>query len=318
MGVAMVATGFGDPGVLEVVEEQARPPGRGEVSIRVQAAGVNPIDYKLYSGAMGSDPSSLPLHLGQELCGVVSAVGEAPVGPEGALRVGEEVIAYRRGAPGAYASEVTWPATVVVPKPPSLDWQVAAGLLLVGTTAVHALSTTDVGGGDTVLIHGVSGGVGLAAAQLARRCGAEVIGTAGPARHENLRGYGIAPVAYGPGLTERVQAVAPDGVQAAIDAVGTDEAIEASLDLVPDRSRIATVVALSRGNQAGIHTLGGAPGATDAGTEIRDQAWADLISLATEGSLAVPIAATFPLSEASAAHELVAAGHAGGKVILLP
>lgn len=318
MATMVVATAFGGPEVLSLVEEEVPEPGPGEVTIRVRAAAVNPLDYLLYSGALGEDRESLPLRVGQELAGVVSAVGPEAAGPAGAIRVGDEVIAYPRDVSGAHATEVTWPASGVVPKPASLGWEQASGLLLVGSTAVHALAATDVGDGDTALIHGVFGGVGLVAAQLAIIRGARVIGTASPERHDSLRRYGIEPVAYGPGLTERVRERAPGGIDAAIDAAGTDEAIEASLALVSEKARIATLVAFQQGNEAGIKTLGAGGGATDPGTDIRSNAWSELVALAAEGKLEVVVARTFPLAEAAAAHELVATGHAGGKVVLLP
>ncbi|WP_028921354.1 quinone oxidoreductase family protein [Pseudonocardia acaciae] len=316
MARVVVANGFGGPEVLSMVERPVRDPGPGEVTIRVRAVGVNPLDYVEYSGALGTDRGALPLPVGHELAGVVTAVG---AGAAGRIRPGDEVIAYHREVPGAYASEVTWPAEVVVPKPVNLGWEQAAGLLLVGTTAVHALTATGVGDGDTVLIHGVSGGVGLVTAQLARLRGAAVIGTAGRARHEMLRGYGVEPVEYGPGLADRVRdSAGTRSVDAAIDAVGTDEAIDTSLALVADRARIATLLAFQRGNDAGIKTLGNLGGATDPGTEIRADARARLVSLAEEGKVTISVARTFPLAEAPAAHRLVATGHAGGKVVLLP
>lgn len=261
MATAIVATAFGGPEVLSVVEQPVPKPQRGEVTIRVRAAGVNPIDYLLYSGAFGDDQDWLPLRVGQELAGVVTAAGSEAIGPAGPVHVGDEVIAYPRHTSGAYATEVTWPASSVVPKPANLSWEQASGLLLAGATAVHALAATSVGDGDTVLIHGVSGGVGLMAAQLAILRGARVIGTAGETRHEALARYGVDPVVYGPGLVDRLRRRAAGGIDAAIDAVGTDEAIDVSVALVSDKTRIATLVAFQRGNNAGIKTLGSAGGA---------------------------------------------------------
>jgi len=308
----VVATAFGGPDVLSLVEQAVPPPRSGELTIRVIAAGVNPIDYKLYSGAFGRDPKALPLRLGSEAAGVVTQVGPDALGSAGPIRVGDEVIAYRPGADvaGFYATEITVPAEIVVPKPANLGWEEAAGLLLTGATAVHALSVVGLGQRDTVLIHGVSGGVGRMAAQLAIQRGARVIGTAGKARHESLRRHGVEPVGYGPGLAGRAQERAPGGVHAAIDTVGTDEAVEVSLSLVPDRDRIATIAAFRRGAEAGIKTLGSAPGAADPGTEIRSAARAELVALAAEGKLKVTVARTFPLRQAAAAHELIATGHA--------
>lgn len=311
---AVVATAYGGPEVLALVQRPVRPPQRGEVTIRVHAAGVNPLDCLRYSGAFGQDPDALPMPLGEELAGVVTAVGPDAVGPAGPARVGDEVIAYPREVSGAYATHVTWPAHGVLPKPAGLDWPQASGLLLAGSTAVHALTATRVGAGDTVLIHGVSGGVGLLAAQLAGSRGARVLGTAAAHRHDSLRGYGVQPVTYGPGLIDRATELAPDGVDAAIDAAGTDEALDTSLALVADRTRIATLVSFQRGNDAGINTLGSAGGATDPGTKIRATAWQELLPPATDGQLHVVLAGTFPLTQAATAHELVA----GGKIALVP
>ncbi|MQA08597.1 MAG: zinc-binding dehydrogenase [Pseudonocardiaceae bacterium] len=317
MATAIVASAYGGPDVLSAVEASVRQPRQGEATIRVKAAAVNPIDYKLYSGVFGTNPDSLPRRLGQELAGVVTAVGPDASGPAGEIRVGDEVIAYGRGVSGAYATELTVPADAVLPKPATLSWEQASGLLLTGVTAVHTLAATGVTAGDTVLIHGSAGGVGLTAAQLAILRGAQVIGTASEARHERLRHYGVTPVAYGPGLADRVRELAPGGIDAAIDTIGTDEAIDVSLELVPDRDRIATIAGFHRAADSGIKQLGSAPGA-DPGTEIRSQARSELVSLAADGKLDVVVAATFPLEEAAAAHELVAAGHAGGKVVLVP
>lgn len=247
------ATTFGGPEVLAVVAEPVPAPGPGEVTIEVRAAGVNPIDYKLYSGMFGADPATLPQSVGMELAGVVTAAD-----PGVHVVAGDEVIGYRRDRPGAYASAVTWEAAYVVPKPPGIGFAEASGLLLTGCTAVHALTATGVRKGDTLLLHGASGSVGRYAAQLAVLDGAEVIGTASPARHDELRAYGVRPVAYGPGLADRVRALAPEGVDAAIDAAGTDEAIDVSVELVADRSRVATIAGLTRGAEAGIKVLGGA------------------------------------------------------------
>ncbi|MFE3257318.1 zinc-binding alcohol dehydrogenase family protein [Nocardia sp. NPDC059091] len=314
MATAVVATAYGGPEVLSLVEVEVPEPGPGEVSIAVRAAGVNPFDYKLYSGAFGTDPSKLPIRLGLEVAGVVTAVGPDAEGPAGPISVGDEVIAT---VGGGYATAVTVPAARVVPKPADVDWKHAAGVLSVGGTAVHLLAATGVGPGDTVLIHGAAGSVGALAAQLAVARGARVIGTASPSRHERLRAYGVEPVAYGPGLADRVKALAPNGIDVALDTVATEEAIDVSLELVADRSRIATIVAFDRAAAEGFKALGMGPGA-DPGTEIRGNAWRELLPLLSTGKLDLAIAKTFPLSEAAAAHELVIEGHAGGKVILLP
>jgi NADPH:quinone reductase-like Zn-dependent oxidoreductase len=312
MSAVVVATGYGGPEVLSVVDLPAPEPGADEVRIAVRAAGVNPIDYKTYSGAFGSDPSALPMRLGAEAAGVVTAVGSDAATT---LSVGDEVIAYR--VPGAYAAEVVVPAAAVVPKPPGVTWEEAGGLLLTGGTAVHTIAAVDLQPGETVLIHGGSGGVGLMAVQLAAERGATVIATASAARHELLRELGAIPVAYGDGLADRVRAVAPGGVDAALDLIGTDEAVDVSLELVADRQRIATIAAFGRAAQDGIQLLGGGPGA-DPGTEIRSAAREQLTEAVAAGRLRVFVARAYPLADAAEAHRDIRTGHTTGKIVLVP
>jgi NADPH:quinone reductase len=313
---AVFATAYGEPEeALSLREIELTEPTVGQVTIDVRAVGVNAIDVKAYSGMLGTDESKLPMKLGSEVSGVVSAVGPDATGPAGPIAVGDEVIGYPVSS--AYASAVNARATSVYPKPTSLSWEQAAGLSLVGVTAVHLLEATQVGEGDTVLLHGAAGGVGLMASQLAVGRGATVVGTAAPSRHEALRRFGVIPVAYGEGLADRVRAAAPDGIDVALDTVGTDEAVDVSLELVPDRSRIATIAAFQRAGEEGIALLGSGPG-PNSGKEIRDRARLQLTELAGEGELEVVVAATFPLTEAAAAHRLLKGGHAGGKVVLVP
>jgi NADPH:quinone reductase len=315
MSAVVIATAFGGPDVLEIANQAPGEPGPGEALIEIRAAGVNPVDHKVYSGAMGADPARLPLRLGSEASGVVAAVGPDAAGPAGPIEVGAEVIAFR--APGAYAAELVVPASALVPKPDTLDWAEASGLLLTGATAWHLLEATGVGVGDTVLIHGATGGVGVMAVQLAVDRGATVVATAAPGKHDFLRGLGAIPVEYGTGLMDRVRAAAPDGVDAALDLAGSDEALDVSFVLVPDRTRIATIVSFERGMNTGIKVLGGAPGA-DPGTEIRAAARLELARLAQEGKLRVFVSRTFPLAEVADAHRIIMEGHAQGKIALIP
>jgi NADPH:quinone reductase len=312
---AVVATAFGGPKVLAVIDTRISPPGPGEVLISMGAAGTNPIDYKLYSGARGRDPARLPMRVGSETAGVVTDVGDGTAGPAGPIHIGDAVVAYP--ITGAYADDVTVPASSVIPKPSTLSFEEAGGMMLTGATAVHALAAVQVSTGETVLIHGAAGGVGLMAVQLAADAGARVIGTARESGHALLREFGAEPVTYGPGLEERVRALAPRGVDAAIDCAGGDEALDTSLALVADRGRIVTIVASPRAFGSGIKVIGGAPGA-DPGREIRAAARLELARLAEDGKLRVVIAAVYPLAEAAAAHRALAAGHTHGKIVLVP
>jgi NADPH2:quinone reductase len=307
----VVATALGGPEVLKIVETERPAPGPGEVLVEVRAIGVNPVDVKMYSDAYGADPSALPIRLGYEAAGVVSEVGPGVT----TFRAGDEVIAYR--APSAYASDIVVPAEALSAKPSSLGWDEAAGLSLAGATAVHALRAVAVTPDDTVLVHGAAGGVGLFTVQLAKLRGARVIGTAGAAKHDLLRSFGADPVEYGPGLADRVRAIAAGGVQAAVDTVGTDEAIDVSVELVDARKRIVTIAGMARGSQEGIALIGGGPGA-DPGTALRNAARPELARLAGQGTLRVVVTRTYRLDEVAEAHREIAAGHATGKIVLVP
>jgi NADPH:quinone reductase-like Zn-dependent oxidoreductase len=204
-----------------------------------------------------------------------------------------------------------------VPKPAELDWAQASGLMVTGATAWHLMVATGVHDGDTVLIHGGSGGVGVMAIQLAALRGATVVATASPGRHDLLRDLGAIPVTYGPGLAGRVRAAAPGGIDVALDLAGTDEAMDTSLDLVADRSRIATIVNFGRASEEGAQALGGGPGA-DPGTEIRSAARLELARLAHDKELRVDVSQTFPLTDVADAHRFLMSGHTAGKIALIP
>jgi len=313
MARVVVATAFGGPEVLSVVDEDVGEPGAGEVRIAVRAAGINPVDWKRYSGTMGT-AAVLPMHLGFEAAGVVVDLAGDAVGPAGPVSVGDEVIAFR--IDGGYAEEVVVPASAVVPKPAVMGWEAAGGLLLAGVTAVHALTATAVSAGDTLLVHAAAGGVGLMAVQVAVDRGARVIGTASEGNHAYLRELGAEPTTYGEGLADRVRELAPDGVNAAIDCIGTDEAVDVSLELVADRNRIATIAAFARGAEVGIKMLGGGPGA-DPGTDVRNAARLQLTALGAQGKLDVR-ARSFELGEVAEAHREGKAGHVSGKLVLVP
>ena len=303
-------TAFGGPEVLAVVEMPTPLPQEGEVIVRVRAAGVNPVDRKMYSGAFHGANTDLP-SIGLECAGVVEAIGPQVT----TAAIGDEVIVYP--VTGAYADVVCVPATSLLPKPLSLSWPEAGGLLLAGTTAAHALHAAAVAGDDTVLVHGGAGAVGLMAVQLARGLGAHVVATASPRNHGLLRELGATPVTYGPGLLDRVRQATAGGVDAAIDTVGTDEALDVSLAVVSDPRRIASIAGSERRNGTGIAQLGYGPG-QDPGFAVRNAAREGLVERAGAGSHRVLVAATLPLTEAARAHEMVQSAHAPGKIVLLP
>jgi NADPH:quinone reductase len=305
-----LARAWGSPEEWTFEEFDPPAPVRGEVTIRVAAAGVNPADAKHV--ATPRPGLSLPVAIGYEVSGVVSSVGPDTTIGSGAVAVGDEVLAFR--IEGGYATEVTVPAEDVFAKPTSLGHPEAANLLLAGSTASQMLDVARVAEGDTVLLHGASGAVGVAVLQLAAIRGARVVGTASDGSFDRVREFGGIPVVYGDGLIDRVRRLGVE-VDAALDAVGTDEAVDASLALVPDRTRIVTIAAGERAREDGFAWIAGAQPESAA---YRDAVRASLIELAGQGRLRVPIARTFPLAEAREATALVAAGHPGGKVALLP
>jgi enoyl reductase len=302
MASSVVFRSYGDPDVLELVEVPAPTAGEKEVRVRVRAAGVNPVDCKIRRGAFATadEPDVFPQTLGNEFAGVVDQVGSAVTG----VSVGDEVLGFATAT--AYAEYVVVPAEQVTGKPAGLAWEAAGSLSAVGQTAYHALRTLQVAAGETLLVHAAAGGVGTVAVQLARHQGATVIGTASPRNHPYLRALGVTPVPYGDDLVERVQVMAPGGVDAALDAVG-GAAIPASLELVSDRSRVGTLVDQEAATRYGIHRLRGARSA---------ETLAELAALAASGVLRLSIWRSFPLAAAAEAHREVETGHVRGKVVL--
>ena len=308
MSAVVVATAFGGPEVLSVIDEPTPEPGSGEVRIDVRAVGVNPVDYKSYSGA-SAPTRTVAARLGSEAAGVVGAVGPDVAGAS----VGDEVIAFR--APGAYAEQLVAPVEALTPKPDGVSWESAAGLMLTGVTAVHTLVAADVRAGDTVLVHGAAGGVGLMVVQLAVARRASVIGHR---ERVEARAAALARCASrsstapgwpsGSGRPRRPASMRPS------TSSGTDEAVDVSLELVQQRSRIVSIAAFGRAED-GIRLLGGGPGA-EPGEEIRAASRAMLAEAVGAGTLEVFVERTFPLAQAADAHRLLATGHVTGKLIL--
>lgn len=296
-------------------EVDLAPPGPGEVTIRVRAAGVNPADAKHVAQARPG--ATFPAPVGYELSGEILAVGPDAVGGAGELAVGDEVVAFR--VQGAYATEITVPSRDVFAKPETLSHPEAANLLLAGTTAAEMIQVTRVTAGDTVALHAASGAVGVSLLQQARELGVRVIGTVSPDATDSadrVRRYGGIPVAYGEGLRERVEEAAGGApIVAAWDAVGTDEAIDVSLALVEERDRIVTIVDPERAKHDGFLWIAGA---RPESAKFRDIARARVLELAASGVLEVPLSRTYPLAEAVEALRFVMTGHPGGKVALIP
>ncbi len=298
-----MAESFGGPEALELREVPEPHAGPGRVRVRVTAASLNPVDWKILANEQTASAFgvSLPAGFGNDFAGVVDEVGDGVTG----FAVGDRVFGGAFGR--AVADHVVVDPAVdrIRHTPEGLDDATASTLDIAARTADAALGVIGVGAADTVLVGGAAGGVGVFTVQLARLAGARVIGTASEASFEFLRGLGAEPVAYGDGLADRVRALAPDGITAATDLHGTETAVAASELGVP-AERISTIAAHGVVLPA---TATGA-GASDPGALDR------VAALIVDGQLTVPIAATYPIDRIRDAVAFQAAGHVHGKIVV--
>ena len=303
----------GGPEVLEIVDVPTPVPADDEVLVEVKATGINPVDLKQRSGQRRTTTTG-PRRIGSDAAGVVVETGSAVTG----WAAGDEVII--RGAHGAYATQVTASARQLVRKPPSITWEQAAALGVPVSTAYQVLKSLGVGTGTTLLLHAGSGAVGSAAIQFATSWGATVIATGSEANQQRMRDLGAIPTTYGPGLVERVRALAPGGVDVVFDAAGTDEALDASFELVPDRSQIGTIAAGARAADLGIRAwAGGSPvPLTPEEQALRAEAYDVVADLLERGEFRVDVSRVYPLDEVVAAHRDIESGAVSGKVVLIP
>jgi NADPH:quinone reductase-like Zn-dependent oxidoreductase len=297
---------YGGLDVLDVVDVPDPVPGPGEVLVRVKAASINPGEGKIREGALHSRfPATFPSGEGSDFAGVVAGVGVDVT----AVGVGDEVIGYSDNR-NSQAELIVVAATQLTPRPPSVPWEIAGSLHVAGVTAwaaVRAVSLTD---GDTVVVAGAAGGVGVFAVQLAALKGATVIGLASESKHGWLRSHDVVPVLYGDGVEDRIRAAAPDGVDAFLDLVGGGY-VELALALGVAPDRIDTIADFEAVSKHGVKGEGSAAG-TGAST------LAELAADVANGSLEVPIAATYPLDQVRDAYAELEQGHTLGKIVLLP
>ncbi|MFD1830820.1 NADP-dependent oxidoreductase [Streptomyces desertarenae] len=302
---AIALNKYGGPGDLELMDLPEPRLGPDSVLVRVKAAGVNPVDWKVGAGYL--DPvldAHFPLVPGWDVAGVVERTGP----DAGEFSPGDEVIGYVRkdwAQNGTYAELVAAPVRTLARKPAALDWHQAAGLPLVGLTAYQSLERLGVGEGQTVLVHAAAGGVGSLAVQIAAARGARVIGTASERNHDFLRTLGAEPVVYGEGLADRVRELAPDGVDAAFDFVGGD-AVDVSQQVLRDRSRVLSIVDHDVAAKGG-HYLFVRPDPEDL---------AALADLADAGKLTVEVDRVVPLAETAEAWRHSQSGRTRGKVVI--
>ncbi|MEE3850186.1 NADP-dependent oxidoreductase [Gordonia sp. LSe1-13] len=301
---------FGGPDVLQLTDLPTPKVGPDSVLVRVHAASVNPVDWKVREGYLDQVMDTVfPAVPGWDVAGVVEQVGLDT--PE--FQVGDEVFGYVRKdlvggevAGGTFAELVAAPVRTLSRKPAAWSFEEAAAVPLAGLTAYQTIHRAGVRPEHTVLVHAAAGGVGSFAVQIARSMGARVIGTASEQNHEYLRELGAEPVTYGKGLADRVRALAPEGVDVVLDYVGGE-----SLDSVPDVLReggtVASITDARARDEFGGHYVWVRPDVADL---------TELARLGDAGDLKPEIAEVFDLADAATAHERSQSGHVRGKIVV--
>ena len=296
---------YGRVEVLKVVDVPRPVPGEGQVLVQVKAAGINPGEAKIRSGALHAMwPATFPSGQGSDLAGIAAEIGPGVTG----VSVGDEVIGWTDNR-ASQAEYVVVEEQDLTPKPAGVPWEVAGALFVAGATAYAAVRAVSLTEGDTVVVAGATGGVGSLAVQLARRAGATVIGLASKAHQSWLTGHGVIPVTYGDGVADRIRQVA-DKTDAFIDTFGA-EYVELALELGVEPSRIDTIANFQAPAQYGVKGEGNAAGSSTS-------VLAELAGLIAAGELEVPIAATFPLDRVQDAYRRLAEGRVLGKIVLVP
>ncbi len=296
---------YGDAGVLYVADVPQPEPAADQVVVEVVAAGINPGEIAIRSGALRERwPSTFPQGEGSDFAGTVVAVGDGVTG----VAAGDEVLGWSDER-SSHADFVAVPAGQVTPKPIALDWIRAGGLFVAGVTAYAAVRAVNLRPGETVAVSGAAGGVGSLAVQLAREKGARVIGLAGEHNADWLRSVGAIPVTYGVGQADRLRAAAPDGVDAFVDTYGGGYVQLAVEDLGLPADRIDTVADFPAVATYGVKGDGSAAGSDAA-------ILAELAGMIAWGSIVMPIAAVYPLVQVRDAYAELAKRHSRGKIVL--
>jgi NADPH:quinone reductase-like Zn-dependent oxidoreductase len=300
---AFVFTAHGGPEVEAYAEVPRPEPGPGQLLIAVHAAGINPADWKRRTGGMrppGSPPEHFPVLFGREAAGVVEALGDGVAG----FAVGDAV--FGNTDAGGFSEFALLPVAVTAHQPAALSFTDAATLPVAAATAYDGVRQLALPPGATLLINGVGGGVGVAAAQIARHQGLTVVGTASAAKKDFVSALGVTHVAYGPGVAGRIRAAAPQGIDGLYDQVG-GQALDDVAPLLTDRSKL-----VSAGDRATVARLGGAFVARARNSGVLDA----LAQLVVSGALNPYVTDVFPLDAAAQALRQVEAGHVQGKVVI--
>lgn len=296
---------YGDVDVLDVIDVPRPQPGPHELLVRVKAAGINPGEAKIRAGAMADRfPAKFPSGQGSDLAGLVEEIGSEV----SEWAAGDEVIGFTNHRASQAEFAVVTDADVVA-KPSKVSWEVAGSLFVAGTTAYAAVRAVAPRPGEVVAVAGATGGVGSIAVQLAQRAGAKVVGIASEGNGPWLSAHGVVPLSYGEGLVDRLRQAAGN-VDAFVDAHGSGY-VELALDLGVAPARIDTIADFAAVDRFGVHADGNAAAANGA-------VLGELAQLVAEGSVEVPIAATYPLDQVREAYRRLEEDHPVGKIVLIP
>ena len=332
MGIEVVMPREGGPEVLEVARRDApRHPKAGETVVRVEATGVSFAEVQMLKGRYFMQPK-FPFVPGYDLVGEVESVGE---GVDGGL-VGQRVAALTQT--GSWADRVALDAKNLAPVPDGLDSADAVAAVTNGVTAWQMIHrAASVRPGQTVLVHGASGGVGTLLVQLARLAGAEVIGTASASKHEHVRALGAVPIDYrGEDVPQRVREISPGGVDAVFDHVGGPGLIDSWRMLrrggtlvtygsastlgdtghrlkpyLPIVGRVLLWSAMPNGKRATFYYVQRWP-------KLFKEDLSTVLSLLAEGKIEAHVDRRLPLERAAEALGLLVSGKVSGKVVLMP
>jgi NADPH:quinone reductase-like Zn-dependent oxidoreductase len=297
---------FGGIDVLDVVEVDRPVPGPGEVLVQVKAAGINPGEAAIRTGAFHEVwPSTFPSGQGSDLAGVIAELGDGVSG----VAVGDEIIGWTDDR-ASQAEYVTVPVTQVTSKPAGVSWEQAGALFVAGTTAYAAVRAVALSKGDTVVVSGAAGGVGSLVVQLAVAAGAKVVGIAGPSNSDWLAAHGVTPVEYGDNLAARVREAAGGTVDAFIDTFGADY-VELALELGVDKERINTIINFAAVEKFGVKAEGNAQAASA-------EVLAELASRIAADELEIVVARKYPLAQVRDAYRELEQRHTRGKIVLIP
>jgi NADPH:quinone reductase-like Zn-dependent oxidoreductase len=297
---------YGGPDVLHIRELDLPTPGKGQVLVRVKAAGINTGETAEREGAFAKIwPWPLPSGQGTDFAGIVESIGEDVT----RVKKGDAVIGFTQKR-DSQAEYVLAEADYLVPKPPHVTWEQGGSLFMAGTTAYGAVKAVSLKKGDTIVVSAAAGGVGSVVVQLAAQLGARIIGLASEANHEWLKKHGVIPIAYGNDLAVRIKAAAGGHIDAFIDCFGKGY-VELAVQLGVPVDRIDTLIDFEAAKKYNVKTDGSDVAAT---REILRELTNDV----DQGKLEIPIAKVYPLAQVREAFQELEKRHTHGKIVLVP